>query len=519
MLERPASEGVFAAVRRHIGLALLCAVLVPAAAYGLSKTITPEYTASSTLLFREPPLRQNLAGDSFVIRDPEARRELLTNVELASLDTIAQQTARRMRGGVTGPEVSRAVDMSVNGNSDIAVIKAKARTGDLAARIANTFSREFIAFRQRAEVRRIQPAQQRAQRQIELLNSPAVKKKLSRTDRLNRLRTLQGRARSLDVLASVQTGSAEIVQPATVPQSPSSPRTRTNVAVGGALGLLLGLSLAFFVDRLDRRLRSPADAERVFNLPVIGWIPRGVGLSSKKDRPEPPRGAAVESFRSLRASLRHVNGGREPTSILITSPGPRDGRTTTAWHLAATAAETGTRVLLLEADLRHPRLAQFLDLEGEGSLARALTNPRDLSRDVQRVDLDEAAEWRSNGGGPEVAIDVMPAGPLPPDPSFLLASERMRQLLLVAEDRYGLVIIDTPPLLAVADAVPLAPDAGGVLVVLRVGHTRREDAVRLADRLRNFRIRPLGVVVTNANQVETLHSSHAERPARKPIPA
>lgn len=117
MVERPVSEGLFAAVRRHIGLALLCAVLVPAAAYGLSKTITPEYTASSTLLFREPPIRQSLAGDPFVIRDPEARRELLTNTELASLDTIAQQTARRLGGAVTGAEVSRDVHMSVTGNS------------------------------------------------------------------------------------------------------------------------------------------------------------------------------------------------------------------------------------------------------------------------------------------------------------------------------------------------------------------------------------------------------------------
>ena len=310
------------------------------------------------------------------------------------------------------------------------------------------------------------------------------------------------------------------MQPAAVPASPSSPKTRTNVAVGGALGLLLGLSLAFFVDRLDRRLRSPGDAERVFDLPVIGWIPRGLGLPSKRERPEPSPAGTVEAFRLLRAGVRLTNGGREPRSILITSPGPRDGRTTTAWHLAAAAAETGTRVLLLEADLRHPRIAQFLDLDGEGSLAGALTNQRDLSRDVHRVELDRGAHSRSNGGGPERAVDVVPAGPLPSDPSFLLASERMQQLLLVAEDRYGLVVIDTPPLLAVADAVPLLPEAGAVLVVLRIGHTRREDAVLLADRLRNLRVRPLGVVVNNSAQVAPMYSSYAESPAaRTTIPA
>jgi capsular exopolysaccharide synthesis family protein len=520
MVERPVSEGLFAAVRRHIWLAVLCAVLVPAAAYGLSKTITPEYTASSTLLFREPPLRQNLAGDPFVIRDPEARREQLTNAELASLDTIAHQTARRLRGGITAGEVSRDVEMSVNGNSDIAVVRAMAGSGELAARLANAFSREFIAFRHRADVRRIQPAQQRIQRQIQLLNSPSVKANLSRSDRLDRLRTLQGQARALEVLASVRTSTAEIVQPATVPASPSSPKTRTNVAVGGALGLLLGLSLAFFVDRFDRRVRSPGHAGRVFDLPVIGWIPRGLGLSSKKDRLQPPPAAAVEAVRSLRAGLRHANGGRDPRSILITSPGPRDGRTTTAWQLAAAAAEAGTRVLLLEADLRHPRLAQLLDLRDDGSLVEAVMNRRDLSRDVQRVALDDEGRWRSNGDGPEQGVDVLPAGPPLPDPSLLLASERMRQLLLVAKDRYGLVIIDTPPLLAVADAVPLLAEAGGVLIVLRIGHTRREHADRLADRLLHLRLRPLGVVVTNTDMAQALSSSYAEPySARKAIPA
>jgi capsular exopolysaccharide synthesis family protein len=265
--------------------------------------------------------------------------------------------------------------------------------------------------------------------------------------------------------------------------------------------------LAFFVDRLDRRLRTPSDAERAFDLPVIGLMPRGAGPS------------VAEASRSLWAGLRHANGGREPRSILITSPGPEDGRTTTAWHLAAAAAETGTRVLLIEADLRHPRLAQFLELEGEGSLAGALTSQRDLSGDVQRVELDGEVHGRSNGGGPVRAVDVLSAGPPPSDPSYLLASERMRQLLAVAKERYALVIIDTAPLLTVADAVPLLPEAGGALVVLRIGHTRRMDAHLLADRLRNLRVRLVGVVLTNADKVEGRYSSYAEPPARRPIPA
>jgi polysaccharide biosynthesis transport protein len=521
MVERPTSEGLFAAVRRRLGLALLCALLVPAAAYGLSKTIEPEYTASSNLLFREPPVQRGLAGASFVIRDAEARRELLTNVQLASLDTVAERTARRVGGGVTGAEVSSDVDIAVSGDADIAVVKAKARSGKLAAQLANAFSREFIAFRHAAQVQRIRPAQQRVVRQIELLNSSrVVRANLTRSQRLDRLRTLRRRARSLDVLASLQTGTAEVVEPAAVPGSPSSPKTRTNVAVGAALGLLLGLSLAFFVDRLDRRLRSPADAERVFELPVIGWIPPGVALSANHDHGGVVPASALEAFRSLRANLRYMNGDEELRSILITSAAPGDGRTTTAWHLAAAAAETGTRVLLVEADLRHPRLQQALGLADGRGLVQALTTQRDLSGDVQRVELERVTHPRSNGGGPERAVDVVPAGSLTSDPSYLLASERMRQLLLVAKERYGLVVVDSPPLLAVSDAVSLLPEVSGALVVVRIGHTTRNDAYLLAERLRNVRVRPLGVVVNNSEQAEALYSSYAESPTdRRAIPA
>jgi Mrp family chromosome partitioning ATPase len=180
----------------------------------------------------------------------------------------------------------------------------------------------------------------------------------------------------------------------------------------------------------------------------------------------------------------------------------------------------GTRVLLLEADLRHPRLQQVLGLVGEGGLVQALTTQRDLSGDVQRVELHGPMSWQANGDGAERAVDVIPAGSVPSDPSSLLDSERMRQLLLVAQERYGLVVIDAPPLLAVADAVPLLPEVSGALVVVRIGHTRRDEAYLLAERLRNLRARPLGVVVNNAERVDAPYNSYAADPAdRRAIPA
>ena len=287
MVERPTSEGLFAAVRRRLGLALLCALLVPAAAYGLSKTVDPEYTATASLLFQEPPLQRGFAGSSIVILDAEARRKLLTNVELASLDVVARRTARRLEGRVTPEQVSADVDISTTRDADIAVIHAKADSGELAAQLANAFAREFIAFRRQADLGRVRRAQRRIEREIEALErGPAAEDRLTRTERQTRRRTLRRRARGLELLAAVQTGGAELIEPATAPSSPSSPKTRTNVAVGAALGLLLGVSMALLVDRLDRRIRSPEEAERVFGSPVIGLIPRSGALSGKRDRAE-----------------------------------------------------------------------------------------------------------------------------------------------------------------------------------------------------------------------------------------
>jgi Mrp family chromosome partitioning ATPase len=162
----------------------------------------------------------------------------------------------------------------------------------------------------------------------------------------------------------------------------------------------------------------------------------------------------------------------------------------------------------------------MLDLAAEGSLVRVLTAQRDLSDEVHRVRVPEGAAGDTNRGAPQPAVDVLFAGPPPTDPLELFASERIRQLLRAAEERYELVVIDAPPLLAVADAAPLAPAVSGTLVVVRIGHTARSDAHRLAERLWLLRARALGVVVNYSERSEALDRFYAERrAARGAIPA
>ena len=204
---------------------------------------------------------------------------------------------------------------------------------------------------------------------------------------------LQERAQSLGTLAELRNGNVQLAQAAAVPTSPSSPKTARNTVLGAVLGLLFGLGVAFLLERFDRRIREPKDLEAVYGLPLLGVIPESAALSrsvqgsgkASEKRVLPP--GETEAFHLIRAHLRYFNVDRELRTLLIASAGPGDGKTTVALHLAAAAARMGSRVLLIEADLRRPTLVRQLDIQSGPGLADVLIG--DLS--AERGDQDGRA--------------------------------------------------------------------------------------------------------------------------------
>jgi len=261
------------------------------------------------------------------------------------------------------------------------------------------------------------------------------------------------------------------------------------------LGLLLGLGVAFLLERLDRRIREPQDLEAIYGLPLLGVVPQSAALADSGRSRKNAKGALppgeAEAFHLIRAHLRYFNVDRELRTLLVASAGPGDGKTTVARHLAAAAARIGSRVLLLEADLRRPALAQQLDIPSGPGLSDVLIGALSLNEATQLIDLEAPSADSAKGR----ILDVLVAGAaLPPNPGELVESHAMEGLLERVKSSYDLVVIDTPPLTAVSDAFPLLGKVDGVIIVGRVGRNRRDVAERLHETLTGAGAPLLGVV-------------------------
>jgi succinoglycan biosynthesis transport protein ExoP len=482
-------EQFLGVLRRRVGWILLCFVLVAAAAYGFSKHQTKKYTATASLVFNNNQLSQQVAGLQAISSGNNQQALQNTNLKLVQLGDMATRTAALLGQGLTKEKVSADLTVSAQVESNIVNVAATSTSPTLAAGIANTYTSVFVKEQQSSNHAYYASALKLVNRQLAALSS----KEKAGTAGL----ALQDRAQSLSVLAELRNGNVEVAQAATIPTSPSSPQVSRNTVLGAFIGLLLGLGIAFLLERLDRRIREPKDLEAIYGLPLLGVVPESTALSrtakSKKDAKEALPASEAEAFHLIRAHLRYFNVDRELRTLMVVSAAPGDGKTTVARHLAGAAARMGSRVLLLEADLRRPTIAQQLDISSGPGVADVLIGAVSLSEATQAVDLDLSGVGVGGSGGR--GFDVLVAGAsLPPNPGELIESHAMESLLQQAQAKYDLVVVDTPPLTAVSDAFPLLGKVDGVIIVGRVGRNRRDVAQRLHETLTGAGAPLLGVV-------------------------
>jgi capsular exopolysaccharide synthesis family protein len=475
-------------LRRRIPLIVVCVIVAGGAAFGISEVQQKQYSATASLLFRNPGFAEDLFGSTAATETTDPEREAATNQKLVGLKIVGVRAAKHL-DGLSPEEVSDMISVSSEGQADVVSVTATSHDPQQAQEVANTFARQFISFRAETDRSKLVEAKQLAEREFD---------RLTKTQRAGvRGQALSRSAEKLGILASLQTGNAELVQPAELPTSPSSPKPVRNGIIGAILGLILGIALALLFERLSRRLRDPEEAQEAFQLPVLAAVPESKAIMATNDgaaAPELPF-AENESFQMLRASLRYFNVDTEIQSVLVASNSAGVGKSTIAWNLARVAANS-SRVVIVETDLRKPSLGRQHGLRMSPGLAALLTHQVSLDEAIQ----SKALATRSNGNGSGVSaesgrtLDVIVAGPPPPNPAELIESKTMRDVHAQLRERYDLIVFDTAPLGVVSDAFPLLREVDGVIAVTRLGQSTRDHAERLREQLDRLEAPTLGIV-------------------------
>ncbi|WP_028644641.1 polysaccharide biosynthesis tyrosine autokinase [Nocardioides sp. URHA0020] len=275
---------------------------------------------------------------------------------------------------------------------------------------------------------------------------------------------------------------ATIVDAASLPTDPLSPRVARNLALGLVLGLLLGVGAALLRDLLDTTVKSEEDIAQKLDAPILGGIAFD---GSARQRPLvtslEPHAPRVEAFRVLRTNLQFVEVDSAHKVFVVTSAVPEEGKSTTSVNLAITMAQAGHKTLLIEGDLRRPKATSSLGLDNAVGITTLL---------VGKVKLEDAIQRYA-----EADLDVLASGAVPPNPAELLQSNAMAQLLDRLRSEYEVIIVDAPPLLPVTDAALLASQADGAIIVVRFGKTTKDQLGQAVQRLQQVDVSPVGVVL------------------------
>jgi len=273
-----------------------------------------------------------------------------------------------------------------------------------------------------------------------------------------------------------------VISGPTLNPDPVSPRKKLTLGIGLLLGLALGVAQAMLRHQLDDTMRSRTRVAEVTGLPNLATITYDRSAKSSPIMPADDRSLRGESFRQLRTSLRFVDAASPIEVLVVTSSVEGEGKTSTAGNLAHSFAASGRKTIIVDADLRKPRLERYLDVDTSAGLTTVLIGDASLEEVVQR--------------SAETDLDLLATGPLPPNPSELLGSEQMERLITQLRDSYDMVIIDTPPLGPVTDAALLSTHADGVLLAVRYGKTKVDQVRQSVESLEYVDARTLGTVLT-----------------------
>ncbi len=498
-------------IRQNLTVILLPIVMLTGLQLGLALRETPLYSASTELLL-QPKSTETLGSgvsNANTAQGYELSRVLATEIRVLESETIAKRAAKKLG-------FDAYASGNASGDSDIITVSAVDADPGRAAKVANTFAAEYITFRREQSVgdltdasRELQASADRYQAEIDAVNAKLADAtavdvptrtalELQRDGLVRQQQVYTARIDGLALDASLKSGGASVLTPAYPSSGPISPRPLRSAILGMFLGLMLGLGLAFLREFLDDRIKTRDDIVALAGgTPVLGLIPffkrKKPGKNVEKvagmqRHPTfvggvlPPE--AAEAYRSLRTSIQFVAIDKPIRVIQVTSSESGEGKTTTVTNLALALAQSGLSVMVVDGDLRHPRVHEFFGIANDVGFSSVLSGSLGIAKASQFIDgVDD--------------ITVLPSGPIPPNPAELLGSERARAIISAILDHYDMILIDGPPVLPVIDAVVLSQLVDATVVVARVGKSVRANLARTIEALTQANA-PIAGFVLNA---------------------
>ncbi len=296
------------------------------------------------------------------------------------------------------------------------------------------------------------------------------------------------RQKELQSSSQFDPGTVQIVDRALVPAVPARPRKTQNLLLAALLSLLGGVALTFVFEHLDDSIKSYEDIEKYIKLPLLGVVPSvkaPKGDIAEKDllAHRKPKSNISEAYRNIRTSLLYTSPNQESKAYVVSSAGPQEGKTTTAINLAIALAHGGKKVLLVDSDLRKPRIHKTFKISADKGLTNCLVGQDSVKDVAYQTEIEN--------------LSLMPSGPIPPNPAELLDSPRMKELMAEMKESYDTVIFDSPPLIAVTDAAVLAAQSNGTIQVIWAGNTSRKVVELGRERIENIGAKVIGVILNN----------------------
>lgn len=421
-------------VRRHWITIVVATLIGVVLAGGASLLVTPTYTAQTRLFVAiqgSSSVADLQQGNTF------SQARVRSYVETVGTPAVLQPAIDSLDLGMTPAELSKNVEAGADLNTVIITISASDASPVRSAAIAQAVGDSLITV----------------------------------VDRLER-----------PIADGVSPVKLSVVEPATAPATPSAPNTRLNLIIGLFAGVAVGAVIAILRTTADTKVRSEKDVRRVTQAPMLGGISYDADAAKKvlltQVHTQSPR---AESFRQIRTNVQFSHVSHESKAVLVTSSLPGEGKTTTATNLAIAMAQSGQSVVLVDADLRRPRVDQYLGLERNAGLTTALIGAADVN--------DVLQPWGEDN------LYVLTSGQIPPNPSELLGSKAMSDLIEKLEQSFDAVIIDAPPLLPVTDAAVLGSRVGSVLLVIGSSKVKIQDLQKSISSLEMVEADLLGVIL------------------------